>query len=610
MKIKTKSKKKDPLKDVISSRVRLPKDYHWRCVNYLWQDLKQFLNDDDNQTFVRAYRNKDLKTFLETLEDWNLQSMKTSDAHLSEKRAKYQLASLLKKSLMPSNFDTYSPAIQKFYESEERCVAVNNSGLSKLVASNDDMIVNSYTYALSFISRVLGDFDQLPDIWSRHGPGATVDQQQDRTSAYFKYSDWPYTCSTLARRHAIDVISKDERWIGALVNSYRERKSIPQHHPIHMSVFWDDVLSITNYNKITTVPKTAMIDRTIAIEPTLNVYLQLGIDGHIRSRLKRWDIDLDSQAKNIELARMGSITGKYATLDLKAASDTVSLKICERMLPPLWYNLLLDLRCPYGKLGGKEIFYNKISSMGNGYTFALESLIFGALVYGAYREHFGNFDPKRVAIYGDDIIVPVEIVGLVIRLLKGAGFSLNHNKSFIFGPVKESCGADWFNGALVRPVFLTDIPTSISGIICDLNRLKRMLELYFFIEIEETHIGRFLLRYIPKIVQEKLRGPYSDIEFDTYLHSKQHGEYKHSLFWYQRIVRTPVEIRGCTDLLFRKLMHPLRFRPGHEILEKSKLGSVFTPGRRNASRVSYKTSASGTWKSEYTAMVYPKIVSF
>lgn len=65
-------------------------------------------------------------------------------------------------------------------------------------------------------------------------------------------------------------------------------------------------------NMVTTVPKNAKTDRTIAIEPDWNMFFQLGLGGSIRRRLNRVGILLpDAQERNKRLARAGSLTGLF-----------------------------------------------------------------------------------------------------------------------------------------------------------------------------------------------------------------------------------------------------------------------------------------------------------
>lgn len=132
-------------------------------------------------------------------------------------------------------------------------------------------------------------------------------------------------------------------------------------------------------NKVTTVPKNSKTDRVIAIEPLMNMYVQKGIGGAIRHSLRSVGINLNDQTSNQRLAREGSLQGKLATVDLSSASDSVSLLLVEELLPPDWVAAIKLCRSPCGVLpDGSVINYQKVSSMGNGFTFELESLIFWA----------------------------------------------------------------------------------------------------------------------------------------------------------------------------------------------------------------------------------------
>jgi hypothetical protein len=337
-----------------------------------------------------------------------------------------------------------------------------------------------------------------------------------------------------------------------------------------MRKFWDDVFEVVDGNRIGFVPKSSVIDRTIAIEPLMNLRLQLGVDGFIRRRLKRHDIDLDDQTKNQILASLGSeLRGSrlftYSTLDLAAASDTVSLKLCKMLLPEEWYRFLVDLRSPEGFIPGYgTVSYQKISSMGNGYTFALESAIFAAITYAVIRAESGGCDFKSdMAIYGDDIIVRERYAVNVINHLQYYGFAVNQDKSFVYGIVKESCGADWWQGHLVRPVALVKVPQTVPELFADRNRLRKVLELYF--GIKESFAVSRIESWIPPFFQG-FRGPVSDEEFSTYLHDpnfKKWGKYKHGRWSYRRLTIRPVEMKvnSYKSFLFKKLMCDLRGRP-------------------------------------------------
>lgn len=211
-------------------------------------------------------------------------------------------------------------------------------------------------------------------------------------------------------------------------------------------------LEIVEGNRVTTVPKDATKDRTIAAEPTGNIFLQLGVGKAMRKALrKRCGIDLDDQSRNQYYAYVGSLTDEYATVDLRSASDTISTELVKQLLPLQWSGLLDSLRSPKGKVGSGEWFvYEKFSSMGNGFTFELETLLFYAIA-ASVVQHLGL--TGRVLVYGDDIILPGRAYPLLTETLVYCGFEVNPNKSYGQGPFRESCGKHYWLGVDVTPVY-------------------------------------------------------------------------------------------------------------------------------------------------------------
>lgn len=212
---------------------------------------------------------------------------------------------------------------------------------------------------------------------------------------------------------------------------------------------------MTPSNRLTFVRKDAKTDRTIAVEPHLNTMLQKGAGRYLARRLKSWGIDISDQTRNQRLARIGSVSWNTAdplvTLDLSAASDSISIALVERLLPTVWREFLGDLRSPSYTYKGETRTYHKWSSMGNGCTFPLETLIFWGLAKACTSLCKGD---DTVSVYGDDIIVARSSAALLIEVLAYCGFKTNVEKSFVFGPFRESCGADWWNGVRVTPVYL------------------------------------------------------------------------------------------------------------------------------------------------------------
>ena len=234
---------------------------------------------------------------------------------------------------------------------------------------------------------------------------------------------------------------------------------------IRQSHFGDSC--VVKGNSLSFVPKNADISRTICTEPVLNMFYQLGLGQILNLRLKsRFGIDLERQQfKNRELARLGSLYDRFVTIDLESASDSISRRMLEEFMPGWFYAILDDLRSPVTNDAGVERELHMISTMGNGYTFSLQTMLFACVVEAAFRmEGVKPFFPRGVefgnfGVNGDDIICPREIVRHVLRLLDLLGFTVNHSKSFFEGPFRESCGGDYYNGRNIRGVYVKRLDT-------------------------------------------------------------------------------------------------------------------------------------------------------
>jgi hypothetical protein len=194
----------------------------------------------------------------------------------------------------------------------------------------------------------------------------------------------------------------------------------------------------------------------------------------MRRRLKAVSrIDLSDQTVNQRLAYAGSLGGydPYVTIDLASASDSISIELVKELLPSDWFSFLNELRSPsYISPQGEEIRYEKFCSMGNGFCFPLETAIFTAVCHAAYKV-VGLSDD--FSVYGDDIIVRQSCALFVIELLKSLGFKVNPEKTFIHGPFKESCGADYFGGVAVKPITLDERLDNIQSVIKLHNQFRR-----------------------------------------------------------------------------------------------------------------------------------------
>lgn len=210
----------------------------------------------------------------------------------------------------------------------------------------------------------------------------------------------------------------------------------------------------SNVNRVEFVPKSWKTDRTIACEPEWALPLQLAFDSYVKRRLRKRGIDLSDQTRNQRLAYEGSVSNNYSTIDLSAASDTVSYNTVAWLLPRPWFLYLARARSSFGRvsLNGDYIKYAKFSSMGNGATFCLETLIFASACYAVGSRTF--------SVYGDDIIIEPKHVPDLLALLAFLGFSVNREKSHIDGPFKESCGVNYFDGIDITPFYIRDLKES------------------------------------------------------------------------------------------------------------------------------------------------------
>jgi hypothetical protein len=225
-------------------------------------------------------------------------------------------------------------------------------------------------------------------------------------------------------------------------------------------------------NRLSLVPKNIDISRTICTEPTLNMWYQLGLGNILRERLKSFfGIDLRYTPDiNRSMARLGSMDPEgprsFSTIDLESASDSISLTLVDELFPQWFSSILKYLRSPISRLpDGSALTLNMVSTMGNGFTFPLQTLIFSAVVSAVYKQ-LGisksrvDSDEPQWSVFGDDIIVRSDAFDLVSQILELLGFKVNAEKSFNKGPFRESCGCDYFLGHMVRGVYLKHLDTA------------------------------------------------------------------------------------------------------------------------------------------------------
>lgn len=228
-------------------------------------------------------------------------------------------------------------------------------------------------------------------------------------------------------------------------------------------------------NRLLCVPKNYKVHRIIACEPSLNMFVQKGFGLALRRRLRAIGIDLHSQVMNQNFALLGSVTDLVATVDLSMASDTISKGLVEWAFPSQWTEAMSLCRSPIGVLpSGEEVLYRKWSSMGNAYTFEMETALFAALTQACTQ--ITGHDTHFTTCYGDDIICPSGASDLLFRVLRRCGFKPNEKKSFVSGPFRESCGKHYFRGADVTPFYIRRQPRKLIDLFLLVNNLRRWAE--------------------------------------------------------------------------------------------------------------------------------------
>lgn len=401
-----------------------------------------------------------------------------SCGNVYEFRRNYWAAEMWSKFPFDIGVDRRSVAYATFLESEAKCAEVNcylADGWSRPWPTSLRYLLER---ARRNISRLLGDVNleeivQMAD-W---GPGASTSLRSHQAQ---KPNKWELGAHATFR--ALPYVLAYRKWAGL---EYVTRDPI-----------------IVEGNNVTTVPKNAKTDRVIAIEPDWNMFFQLGVGRALRRRLNRVGLLVEdpwknAQVLNQQLAKLGARDNTYGTLDLRAASDTVSLALCELLLPTPWLRLLLDLRSPVGQLADRTIVYEKISSMGNGTTFELETLIFWGLS-SALQE-------GGAIVYGDDIIVENRDIGLqLIELLEFCGFEVNRQKTFLDGPFRESCGGHFWYGTNVTPPYVRKPVDSMPRYIAVGNTLQERATTPSGVELLQD-AWQFIASRVPRT----LRGPRS-----------------------------------------------------------------------------------------------------
>jgi len=290
------------------------------------------------------------------------------------------------------------------------------------------------------LTRLFASFDPK-DIYPRHGPGAVATKQQ----LWDKYR-WTNVSARITKHYPLDEYFYAS--LGHVCDSVDSFKTIT-----------DNSLPA----RVVLVPKDSRGPRLISCEPVDFQWIQQGLGSAIvklveNSVLTKRNVFFTDQEPNRRGAQLGSLTGKYATLDLNEASDRVSLGLVRLLFPPHICEYLEACRSSATVLpDGREIELNKFAPMGSCLCFPIMALTIWSILTAAAPDA----DTREcIYVYGDDVIVPTTFVEDAIIILESFGLKINRDKSCTSGFFRESCGMDAFKGVNVTPVRLRTVWSS------------------------------------------------------------------------------------------------------------------------------------------------------
>jgi hypothetical protein len=361
-----------------------------------------------------------------------------------------------KKKYLPASVDTSvldGPAYEKFYavcdhlEGIELDLPTGFTSCQRRKMSDSQSVLYR---ARAIINTVLGKLDE--DEWfgaCRHGTGSTIGVPYVDTSLEAK-NTFPISMTSRVQKLydrylTFDFVLKDSI---DKFNRYRP---------------YGEWYKIVDGSRATTVPKNAKTNRIIAIEPTGNMFFQLGLMACMYERLAAFGLDVRTLPDMHQLlARVASMDGVKSTIDWQSASDCVLYQLVEFLFPHDWFWALDIVRSPSMEIDKVKKTLPMFSTMGNATTFPIETLIFWALAE-ATKMHESETNTvflekgiKTASVFGDDCIVETSLAEAFITSCTRVGFLVNTEKSFFdAGPgFRESCGGDYYRGYDVRAYHL------------------------------------------------------------------------------------------------------------------------------------------------------------
>lgn len=401
-------------------------------------------------------------------------------------RAIRQLCYLFYKLELPFEDDSVNKVLKNFVETDSS-LPTDPSSLFGL-----DTVQNNVLHvAKLLVHRVLCNADPLSGM-PKHGPGAVSTGEKSPEKHTFK------------------------RYYAALAAVYPYDEWF-YYNASHIAEDLQGLQSLQTLEagtaKVVLVPKDSRGPRLISCEPLEYQWIQQALlDVLVRtiekkSRLTRGFVNFTDQGVNQRLALQASVTGIDCTLDMKDASDRVSLALVKHLFPSNWVRALLAARSTHTLLpNGESVQMRKFAPMGSAVCFPVEALCFWAISVGSliirsltaingsgtsecphaidpallgktvrfildqsdrrivyfdgrgYTVNLVRFYAEHpVYVYGDDLICRTADHRTVVNALEGVHLKVNPEKCCTHGFFRESCGVDAFFGIDVTPVRLRTV---------------------------------------------------------------------------------------------------------------------------------------------------------
>lgn len=372
-----------------------------------------------------------------------------SEASPYKFKVDYQINSVFKryrfKKDLYTDADLNEDAIRKFVEVQER---LRQQNLDRV----DTLTTRVIDFAAYVIAQILGPYDAGEhQSLCRFGRKASVGIPS-RLANLAERWEWPISGSLEQVKWFHQVIDGDE-----LVSRYWANRfgSAPSNGATYR---------LTDKLTLTLVPKSFKSVRAIMPNTTIGSFYSLGVGEMIRKRLKKVGCDISRQQMlHRDIARDASVHMRYVTADLSSASDSISVELVRRLLPDDWFDELNSHRIAKVLLpNGTSVESLTFCTMGIGYTFPLQTLIFSALLIAIQSLTIESCKLGKISVYGDDLIYHGQIHNSVLTVFPQLGFVINEDKTFCDGGFRESCGGDYFRGVDVRPFQ----PRNGSAIVC------------------------------------------------------------------------------------------------------------------------------------------------